>query len=170
MKKIRYTYLLLGIGFLGFAGVLFFSLIADAVSDFRENGMTKTVDGEGQAIMTMFDLSFLYVYFLIFGIPVLIGIYLLIEFVRNSILDRRNNRIKHFGRNATGTYLKHEENKKIKDSYEIYFSFKNGAGKIIETKTNGAVFSLRKAEALAAMKTFSVRYMDDNAVIMADNI
>ena len=176
MRSFRYTYLIFGVVFLGSAIVLSFTLINfDAISNFLENGATKSSESKYQWMMFIFDLANFWALFLVLMVAG-VEIYILIVFVRNYISDIRNHRIKQFGRNGTGTYLKHKEvlkeiagNKKV-SYYEIHFSFKNDSEKIIETKTSGGVFSMYEVEALTVMKTFPIRYMGDNAVIMTDNI
>ena len=176
MKNFRYMYLLFGVGFLGFAIILFFTLIdTNVISNFIEDGPSKSAESKYQWIMQLFDLAYFLALFAILVVAAG-GIYFLILFVRSFITDIRNNKIKQFGRNGTGTYLKHKEVLKeiVGDNkipyYEIHFSFKNDSEKIIETKTSGDVFSMCEAEALAVMKIFPIRYMDDNAVIMTDDI
>ncbi len=174
MKSFRYRYLLSGILLWGVA-IFCMSINFDAVSDLIENGLTKTSESKYQGVMLIFDFGYLMPLYI--GLMFAVGGTICLKvFVRDSIFIRRNNRIKQFGRDGIGTYLKHKEIIKVgeKDNetpyYEIHFSFENDSGKIIETKTSGSVFSICKAEALALMKTFPIRYMGDNAVIITDNI
>jgi hypothetical protein len=171
MRSFRYIYLLGGIGFLGFAIIFSFKVIDfDIISDFIKNGVTeKTEDKLGQVFMLLFDLAnfWLLIFVLIFAV---VGIYLLIKFVRNSISDIRNHKIEQFGVNGTGTYLKNKEVVAVNDVpyYEIHFSYKNDYREVVETKTSGGVFRMCEVEALAIMKTFPIKYLDNKATIVAD--
>jgi CMP-N-acetylneuraminic acid synthetase len=51
--------------------------------------------------------------------------------------------------------------------YSIYITFKNDYGKIVETKTDCS-YRRHEAEALAAMQSFPIKYMDNQAIIMVD--
>jgi len=99
-----------------------------------------------------------------------VGVLSFWKFVANIVSDIKNSKIKQFGRNGTGVYLEHKEATKVNEIpyYDIYFSFKNDYGQIIETKTSGSVYRKYQAEAFSLMKTFQIRYLDNNAIITVD--
>jgi hypothetical protein len=60
-------------------------------------------------------------------------------------------------------------NKKVDTSARnIYFTFENQHGEIIEAQTGFLAFEDFEAEALAAMKTFPIKYKGKKAIIMVD--
>lgn len=144
MTNFRLTYLLFGIVFSGAAtAVYFFAIDPESIS-------------WGLLIFT----------FLFGGV----GVVFLIAFIHSIIAGVKNNKIEQFGRNGTGTYLKHKEVLSSNEVpyHRIYFSFKNDSGKIVETKTRGGGYRRYEAEAFAIMQTFPIRYLGDKAIIRTD--
>jgi hypothetical protein len=142
MKGIRFSYLFIGVVCLGIAiGIFFLAIIP------------------GFATM-------LWLIVLIFGF---VGVGSLYAFALNIVTVIKTSRITQFGANGTGIYLDHK--KKVKENnvsfYSIRFTFKNDYGKYVETKTECS-YRRYEAEALAAMKSFPVKYLDEQAVIMVD--
>jgi hypothetical protein len=83
--------------------------------------------------------------------------------------------IKKHGFETTGIYLKHEKftvpNKKNETespACNIFFTYKNQNGEIVEVQTGYLSYKVHEAEALAEMKTFSVKYKGKKAIIMVD--
>ena len=163
MTNLRFQYLFGGIIFGGIAVAVYFF----AIKSHFDNGL-ESIDWIGMIFKIIFVILF-------GGVSIL----MLYGFVHNAISDIQNSKIKQYGRNGTGTYLRRSlcgSTKKDSDTYkgqdphfDIHLSFKNDYGKIIETKTSGTVYSRYAAEALAIKGTFPVKYLNDKVIIIADN-
>lgn len=104
------------------------------------------------------------------------GIGVLITFVLVFTANVKHSNTEQLGKDGIGVYLEHSlkystGGKHSKTPYfSICFAFKNDAGKIIETKTKGKAYNKQKAEEIAALKVFPIKYIGDNAVIMEESL
>jgi len=75
--------------------------------------------------------------------------------------------IKQTGTAGIGIYLKHEQ-RTVSDatSYNIYYSFENKHGKIIENKSGALYIDEQKAEELIKKRSFPIKYIGKKAVII----
>jgi len=96
------------------------------------------------------------------------GIAAITPLIHNLITRARNDKIRQIGREGTGRYLKTIPIRTIEGIpyCKIRFTFKNDAGKTLEVKTD--VYTKSETETLAAMKSFPIKYIGSNAVIMLD--
>lgn len=83
--------------------------------------------------------------------------------------------IKKHGVESIGIYLRYEEIKYHKKEVEteapacnIYFTFENQHGETVEVQTGYLSYHVHEAEALAAMRTFPIKYKGKKAIIMVD--
>ena len=110
--------------------------------------------------------NWLWIFVLVFGA---VGAGMSIAFVSSVRTSLRNSRIKQYGRDGTGKYLEHSEGMKVNNVplYRIHFVFEDYDGRNIEAKS-GSSYRRHEAEALAAMKSFPIKYMGEKAIIMLD--
>ena len=108
--------------------------------------------------------GWLWMIFILFGV---IGIWMLATPAVGAV---RHAGIKRYGTDGTGIYVKHVQGGVVfmgQKYYVVHFSFQNNEEIEIEARTGADYFDF-EAEALAAMKTFPVKYKGNRAIIMID--
>ena len=116
--------------------------------------------------------TFLWLFPIVFGA---IGVAFWLALLWGIVKTTNDYIIKTTGAESTGVYVKHEEmtvnNEKLKTetpACNIFFTYENQNGEIIEAQTGYLLYHVHEAEALAAMGRFPVKYRGKKAMIMVD--